>query len=189
MVIGHRPPSVLRVVRCASADPRVSAPGRRAFYAHLLSNTTLTRPPCARKAKTPLQHKHPQNAHYADTQTFYNPTIRNMLQPTLWIHLCITCGYCVYNSGTTLHQGGYYATPTGVPDPKRGVLRYTKGGTTLHQGPCFLQGLCLTPHWVKSLLHVLHQIISKYFLQIRARFSGDRPARAPFTYRSVRHHS
>ena len=40
----------------------------------------------------------------------------------------------MHNSGTTLHQGRDYATPTGVPDPKRGVLRYTKGGTTLHQG-------------------------------------------------------
>ena len=40
----------------------------------------------------------------------------------------------MYNSGTTLHQGRYYATPTGAPDLKREVLRYTKGGTTLHQG-------------------------------------------------------
>ena len=40
----------------------------------------------------------------------------------------------MHNSGTTLHQGRYYATPTGMPDLKMEVLRYTKGGTTLHQG-------------------------------------------------------
>ena len=40
----------------------------------------------------------------------------------------------MHNSGTTLHQGRDYATPTGVSDLKIGGLRYTKGGTTLHRG-------------------------------------------------------
>ena len=40
----------------------------------------------------------------------------------------------MHNSGTTLHRGRYYATPTRVSGLEREVLRYTKGGTTLHQG-------------------------------------------------------
>ena len=40
----------------------------------------------------------------------------------------------MHNSGTTLHQGRYYATPTRISGLEREVLRYTKGGTTLHQG-------------------------------------------------------